>query len=88
MLKLLRERNVIVSNGSNAKRILERENYYCIINGYKTLFLENNSSVENEPEKFREGVTFEEINDLFEFDRELKQLMLFEIIKLKALLKQ
>lgn len=87
MLKLLRERNVIISNGSNAKRILERENYYCIINGYKTLFLENNISMEIKSEKFRKGVTFEEIADLFEFDRELKQLMLFEIIKFESFAK-
>lgn len=39
-LKILRNRGLIISNGSKAIRILERENYYTVINGYKFFFLE------------------------------------------------
>lgn len=39
-LKILRDRGLIISNGSKAIRILERENYYTVINGYKFFFLE------------------------------------------------
>ena len=41
-LNILRSRGMIIgkgSQGSRAMRILERENYYSIINGYKELFL-------------------------------------------------
>lgn len=37
LLKILRNRGVVISDGAKAKRILERENYYCIINGYKLM---------------------------------------------------
>ena len=39
-LKILRKRNMIVSNGAKAKAILVRENYYLLINGYKDIFLD------------------------------------------------
>ena len=34
-LKMLRKRNILITNGSKAKAILIRENYYQLINGYK-----------------------------------------------------
>ena len=39
-LKILRDRNLIIKNGSKAISILKRDNYYNIINGYKDIFLE------------------------------------------------
>ena len=38
-LTILRSRGLLVNNGSKAIRILERENYYTVINGYKDFFL-------------------------------------------------
>lgn len=39
-LRILRdERGLTINDGSRAMRILERENYYALINGYKDLFL-------------------------------------------------
>lgn len=43
LIRSLRKRNMIIKNGSEAKRILERENYYSVINGYKDLFLDRES---------------------------------------------
>ena len=37
-LRKLRKRGMIISNSSCAKRIIEMENYYNLINGYKKLF--------------------------------------------------
>lgn len=34
-LKILRARGLVIANGSRAKRIIEMENYYNLINGYK-----------------------------------------------------
>lgn len=39
-LKILRSRNISITNGGKAKAILIRENYYQLINGYKHIFLD------------------------------------------------
>jgi len=39
-LAILRGRGLTISNGSRALRILELENYYGVINGYKDFFLQ------------------------------------------------
>ena len=38
LVRILRKRNLQVKDGSKAIRILEKENYYNVINGYKDLF--------------------------------------------------
>lgn len=43
-LKILRARGLVIANGSRAKRIIEMENYYNLINGYKELFLDKTTS--------------------------------------------
>lgn len=76
-LAILRNRGLTVTDGSKAMRILEHENYYSLINGYKDLFLEVDSNGELlVPEKYKNGVTFEEIYKLFSFDRELRNTLL------------
>lgn len=37
-LKILRNRNLTISNGSKAISVLKRDNYYNIVNGYKDIF--------------------------------------------------
>ena len=76
-LRILRNRGLIISNGSKAIRILERENYYTLINGYKFFFLERDSNGKPvSPERYKSGTTFEEIYTLFLFDRELRNCIL------------
>ena len=82
MLKILRHRGVIIGDGAKAKRILERENYYCIVNGYKDLFIADKDS-----DLYKNGTRFDEIFQLFSFDRELKNLFFSEIIKFESLMK-
>lgn len=83
MIRTLRDRGLIIADGAKAKRILERENYYCVINGYKDLFL-----LTSDPQDiYREGTKFEEIFALFCLDREIKQLLLPEIIKFESFAK-
>lgn len=41
LLRLMRKRNITIEKGiegSRVKRILARDNYYSIINGYKDIF--------------------------------------------------
>lgn len=58
-------------------RILERENYYSVINGYKDLFLLTDSSgVILSPEEYKKSTTFEEIFSLYCFDRDLRNTLI------------
>lgn len=83
MLKILRSRGMEISDGGKAKRILERENYYCIINGYKTLFIDSSYK----KEFFKKGTTFDEIFALFSLDRDLKRMLLPELLKVEGFVK-
>lgn len=87
-LNILRDRGLIINNGSYAMRILERENYYSLVNGYKDLFLlKDNSNKPIDPEKYIDGSTFEEIYSLYCFDRELRGILLSELLKFESNIK-
>ena len=57
-LKTLRNRNILISNGSKAKAILIRENYYQLINGYKHIFLDTGESKKRQDDYYKNGTTF------------------------------
>lgn len=75
-LKILRKRNLRISDGSKAISILRRDNYYNIINGYKTIFLDEEQSKINGEDYYKDNTTFENIYALFSFDREIKNLLI------------
>ena len=62
-LRQLRARGMVISNGSRAKRIIEMENYYNLINGYKGLFLDR--SYTGPDEAYLPGTRFEEVHALY-----------------------
>ena len=70
------------SQGSRVMRILERENYYNVINGYKELFLES-KAVDDVEETYKAGTTFDEVYALYNFDRELRNIYLKYLLKLE-----
>lgn len=68
---------MIVPTDGKAKRFLEQENYYNVINGYKDLFLlRDNQGKAIVPETYLPNTHFNELKALFLFDRELKFLFL------------
>lgn len=75
-LKILRSRNLIVKDGSKAKSILIRENYYQLINGYKNIFLDIVKTKQLKNDYFKTGTTFEQIYALYEFDRNIRHILL------------
>lgn len=76
-LKGLRDRGLIINDGSKAMRILEAENYYNVINGYKDLFLQRDAKGNPViPEQYNTRTKFEDIYELFTFDRELRMVLL------------
>lgn len=72
-------------NRANVKRCLQRTGYYKLINGYKILFLDRTDPAG--PEKFIEGTTIEQINALFTFDKELRGILLDNILTVETNIK-
>lgn len=84
-LNILRSRGMVIGKGSQGSRvmhILERENYYNIINGYKELFLAAKTT-DTSDEIYKTGTTFDEVYALYNFDRELRNIYLKYLLKLE-----
>lgn len=79
-MKKLRSRGMIIS-GSRAKKILEMENYYNLINGYKDLFIDTTYS--GTDEKYKSGTDFYELYNLYLFDRELRSHFMRYILEIE-----
>lgn len=75
---ILKERNLLIENEEFAYEKLKSDNYYNIINGYKELFL-----LDNTVEEYIENCTFEEIFKLYSFDRELRNLIFNATLKIE-----
>ena len=87
-LKILRNRGLDINDGSKAIRILEQENYYSLINGYKDLFLiKDSNEAAVSPEQYIIGSSFYEIYALYCFDRDLRSILLKELLKLERSMK-
>ena len=77
-LNILRSRGMVIgkgSQGSRVMRILERENYYNVINGYKEWFLASKATPTTD-ELYKTGTTFNEVYALYNFDRDLRNIYL------------
>ena len=66
-IDILKSKNLIISDISEAKDVLLRENYF-FINGYRYLFFDSDR-------KFVKGTTFNELYSAFLFDRNLRNIM-------------
>ena len=82
-LSILRNRGMEIKDGGKVIKILKRENYYSIINGYKDIFLEISGS----NEKYYDNTTFEHINALSIFDKKIRHLFLYYILTFENLIK-
>jgi abortive infection bacteriophage resistance protein len=69
-LDLLKSRGLIVPDDSSALQILEHHNYYRL-SAYRFSF-----TVPGNPDQFIPGTTFNQIWDLYQFDRSLRQLVM------------
>lgn len=87
-LAILRGRGLSIPDGAKAMRILEQENYYGVINGYKDFFLQvDHTGKIITPEAYKNGATFEEIYKLYSFDRDLRNILLEYLLKFESSVK-
>lgn len=82
-IKILQSRNLIIDDFDEAAEFLFYENYYKVINGYKEIFIEK----DNGKELFKPGTRFDDIKNLYLFDRELKKIFLDKILDIEARIK-
>lgn len=87
-IQILRQRGMTVADEAAAKRILARENYYALIDGYKEPFLERDERLNPYGlERYATGTEFGHVYALYRFDRELRMLMLNELLKFEKNIK-
>lgn len=67
-IEILKSRNIIMDDYDKAYKILSKNNYYYLINGYKDLFID----IESKEEKYIKNTKLEEIYALYEFDKDIK----------------
>ena len=71
-IEILKNRNLDIEDIEKARLLLNDNNYYYLINGYKELFI--NKNYKND--KFIKGSKLEEIYNLYEFDRKIRIIFL------------
>ncbi len=79
MIDALQSRGLEIDRKA-AKEILTFENYYNIVNGYKSLFIDHSAT----REKFLSGTNFNELYSLYLFDKDLRNLFLKFILEIES----
>lgn len=85
LIELLRERGIALTTPSDidyAKRVLAKEGYYNLINGYGKLFLDPDNS-----NQYISGATLYEIHALYQFDRTLRNIFFRYILNIETHIK-
>lgn len=79
-IEILKQRGLTIHNEDRAKRYLLTNNYYAIVNGYSKFF-------QDREDHFILGASFDEIRELYWFDKEIKQILLSGILNAEHHLK-
>lgn len=86
-LSILRGRNLIITDGAKAISILKNEGYYNVINGYKDIFIDITLTKQHGTELYKAGTKFEYIHALYEFDRNMRSILLKYILMMEQSIK-
>lgn len=80
-IEILKSRGLKFKNEEIAQEILKKENYYFLINAYKSNFLDEN--IKEKKEIYIEDTHFSEIYSLYKFDQKLRNIILNIILPLE-----
>lgn len=80
LIDYLSSKGVVIADKEDALKKIERYTYYSIVNSYKSIFKDKNNSYIND-------VSFDEIYALFEFDKNLKNIMLKFCLEIETVIK-
>ena len=71
LVELMESRGIVTDD--KTATAIKRESYYAIINGYKAPFLDREAMKSSAEDVYLKGTTFQQIYDLFMFDRHLRE---------------
>lgn len=80
LINYLLSKGVVISNKKDALEKVERYSYYSIVNTYKNIFKDKNGN-------YIENVSFDDIYALFEFDKNLKNIILKYCLEIETVIK-
>ena len=80
LIDYLSSKGVLIADKEDALKKIERYTYYSIVNSYKSIFKDKNNNYIND-------VSFDEIYALFEFDKNLKNIMLKFCLEIETVIK-
>ncbi len=80
LIEYLSSKGVMVSNKKDALEKIEKYTYYSIVNTYKNVF-------KNENGDYLDNVSFDDIYALFEFDKNLKNIILKYCLEIETVIK-
>ena len=80
LIDYLLSKGVIVTNKEDAIEKIERYTYYSIVNTYKSIFKRRNGN-------YIKNVTFDEIYAMFQFDKNLKNIILKYCLEIETVIK-
>ena len=78
-IEILKSRNIVIDDYNKAYKLLSKNNYYYLINGYKDLFLD----VTSKEEKYINNTRLEEIYALYKYDKNIKNIFLKYILQIE-----
>ena len=76
-IEILKNKGLVIDDVDNTKEILLRENYF-FVSGYRHLFMKSEQS-----KRFLEGTNFREMYALFNFDRQLRNIIFKNVLILE-----
>lgn len=82
IIEILEKRNLTFSSPVRAKRILTENNYF-FLKGYNSIFLESIDDII----KYKDGVDFEDIYRLYNFDKDIKVLLFRYLLDIEQKIK-
>lgn len=80
LIDYLSSKGVVIADKEDALKKIERYTYYSIVNSYKSIFKDKNNNYIND-------VSFDEICALFEFDKNLKNILLKFCLEIETVIK-
>ena len=81
-IDILKSRGLIINDEKRAKEVLLRYNYYKIINATLPFFTEKSK---NGKFKYREGTDFLDLFEVHHFDKELKKVLLSQMLEIERI---
>ena len=86
-IEILKNRGLIIKDEERALSFLKNNNYYELINGYKDFFIDKNKTEVEKKDVYRNDIAFEDIVSLYEFDFEIRAIILKGILKIENIIK-